>query len=508
MRDHLIIHVNGTRHEIRGERCFQSLSNFLRYDLCLTGTKVVCAEGDCGSCAVLIGRPAAHGLAYFAVTSCIQFLHQLDGAHVVTVEGLKHDGKLNAVQEALVRCQGTQCGFCTPGFVVSLCGLLNDERRLDAHALRAGLTGNLCRCTGYEQIIQAGLEVDASQVRRIDELYPPAPLLDALRRAARDPVRVAAGDGREFFKPTTVADAVRFKREHPTGAIIAGGTDLGVQINKGIRNPPVILSLSALDELRAIELRDGMLIVGATATLADIERKTEQLVPEFGRMLWRHGSPLIRNAGTLAGNIANGSPIGDTMPALYVLNGEIELTGVSGARRVNMNDFYTGYRKSVMAGDEIITRVFMPLPTGDETLRIYKVSKRHDLDISTFTAAFWMRRSNGVIGEIRIAYGGCGPNIIRLRRTEAQLAGKPLNEAEIEAAAEIARSEITPISDVRGSKDYRFQLAENVLRKFYFDVTGDEPTYQRDTTPSRVASVESVAPSHVSGNGDGNGEAH
>ncbi|HYO09069.1 MAG TPA: FAD binding domain-containing protein [Tepidisphaeraceae bacterium] len=508
MRDYLIIHVNGQRHEIRGERAFQSLSNFLRYDLCLVGTKVVCAEGDCGSCAVLIGRASDDGISYRAVTSCIQFLCQLDGAHVVTVEGLKHDGKLNPLQQALVSCQGTQCGFCTPGFVVSMCAMLDQQPRLDEGALRAGLTGNLCRCTGYESIIRAGMEVPAAELRKISDLYPPAPLLPAMRAADGDPVRASAG-AKFFFKPTTVADAVAFKREHPTCAILAGGTDLGVQINKGIRDPDLLLSLSALRDLRDVKLRDGQLVVGAMATLSELERRIEQLVPEFGRMLWRHGSPLIRNAGTLAGNIANGSPIGDTMPALYVLDGEVELTGSAGSRRVNINDFYTGYRKTCAAADEIITRVFVTLPRADETLRLYKVSKRHDLDISTFTGAFLLRRSNGVIGEIRIAYGGCGPNIIRLRRTEAALAGKPLNEAEIEAAAEIARGEITPISDVRGDAGYRLQLAENVLRKFYFDATGEEPTYDRATTPSRAAAPAPAASGasgiHFPGDGHGNG---
>src|SRR6185437_823842 len=252
---------------------------------------------------------------------------------------------------------------------------------------------------------------------------------------------------------------------------------------KQIRDPAIVIYLGALNQLRAIDSADGMLTVGALATLTDLQTATEKTWPEFARMLWRHGSPLIRNAGTLAGNIANGSPIGDTMPALLVVNAEIELTSVRGARRVNMNDFNTGYRKSVMAGDEFITRVFIPLPAKDEIVRLYKVSKRHDLDISTFTAAFWMQRSNGVIGDIRIAYGGCGPNIIRLRKTESALVGKPFNEAEIDAVTEITRGEITPISDVRGSADYRFLLAENMLRKFHADATGIE-TYGRVTNPS------------------------
>jgi xanthine dehydrogenase small subunit len=350
------------------------------------------------------------------------------------------------------------------------------------------LTGNLCRCTGYESIIKAGIESPAT--RRINDLYPPSQF-----STTNEPVDITTA-GRRFFKPTTIDQATKFKAENTECVLIAGGTDLGVQINKQIRDPKVVMFVGAIEELNDVTLEDGVLVVGANATLTQVERRSAEIVPEFAQMLWRHGSPLIRNSGTLAGNIANGSPIGDTMPALYVLNGEIELTGLSGSRRVNINDFYTGYRKTVIAPDEIITRVLMPIPKRDEQFRLYKVSKRHDLDISTFTAAFWMRRENGVIGEIRIAYGGCGPNIIRLRKTEANLVGKPFNEAEIESAAEIARAEITPISDVRGDAEYRFTLAENVLRKFYFDAIG-EATYCRLTTPSPAANVGS----------NGNGEA-
>src|SRR5207249_5015536 len=197
-------------------------------------------------------------------------------------------------------------------------------------------------------------------------------------------------------------------------------------------------------------------------------------------------------------NIANASPIGDTMPALMVLNASVELTGRAGARRVNMNDFYTGYRKTVMAGDELITRVIIPLPGTRDDFRLYKISKRHDLDISSFTAAFWMRRENGVVAELRIAYGGVGPVIYRLRKTEAALIGKPFTESEVEAVAELARSEITPISDVRGDADYRFLLAENILRKFYFDVIGIG-TDQRATDPARVGATPASRPS---GNGE------
>jgi xanthine dehydrogenase small subunit len=502
MRDFLLIYVNGTRHEVRGPRAFQSLSDFLRYDLRLTGTKVVCSEGDCGSCSVFLGTAgrSENSIDYRTVTSCIQFLYQIDGAHVVTVEGLKYDGQLNPVQDAMVRCHGAQCGFCTPGFVVSLCSLYESgglpasagsASRVSETHIRASCVGNLCRCTGYEPIVRAGLEVDAARMRPLNELYASQSILDDLRAHARDDVLIRTDD-RTCFIPTSVASAARFRADHPDCAIVAGGTDLGVQINKGIRDPAVILSTSALHELREVDRSGDTLVVGATATLSELERACAGALPEYARLLYWFGSPPIRNAATLGGNIANGSPIGDTMPALYVLDAEVELTGVSGARRVNFNDFYTGYRKTVMAADELITRVFIPLPAPGELFKLYKVSKRKDLDIAAVTAAVRMRlvtRGSGVspehappqrlahgrdahatIEEARLAYGGVGPNIIRLRQTESFLRGRTFTLDALREAGRMARSETSPISDVRGSDEYRAQLVENILRKFYYDV--------------------------------------
>jgi xanthine dehydrogenase small subunit len=471
MRDFLLIHVNGHRHEIRGARAFQSLSDFLRYDLRLTGTKVVCAEGDCGSCSTFIGTPARDGrnhIDYRTLTSCIQFLYQLDCAHVVTVEALKYDDELNPVQDAMVRCHGAQCGFCTPGFVVSMCAAYEEKRTVTANDVRAACVGNLCRCTGYEPIVRAGMDVDPNLIRPLNDLFPPQSILDGLRQQEHDDVLIRA-DGRICFRPATVAAAARFRADNPDCAIVAGGTDLGVQINKGIRDPAIILSASALHELRAIDRDGDTLVVGATATLTELERACADAFPEYARLLYWFGSPPIRNAGTLGGNIANGSPIGDTMPALYVLDAEIELTGVNGARRVNINDFYTGYRKTVMAADELITRIFIPLPAPGERFRLYKVSKRKDLDISAFTAAIRVRVSGNVITEARLAYGGVGPNIIRLRQTEDFLRDKAFTLDTFADAGRLARTEISPISDVRGSLAYRAQLAENILRKFHYD---------------------------------------
>jgi xanthine dehydrogenase small subunit len=472
MRDHILIYVNGRRHDVRGERVFQSLSDFLRYDLCLVGTKVVCAEGDCGSCTVFLGEARDGRMHYRTVTSCIQYLFQLDCTHIVTIEGLSTDRTLNPIQEAMVRCHGAQCGFCTPGFIVAMHAMLESRQPVNDQRVRDACVGNLCRCTGYEPIIRAGLETDAAQVRPLDQLFPSNEIAAALSLQAADSVLIRA-DGRTFFKPVTIRAAAEFKRENPHCTIVAGGTDIGVQMNKGLRDPRAFMGLWGLTELRGIGRENDTLVVGATASLSELERACAEALPEYARMLHWFGSPPIRNAGTLGGNIANGSPIGDTMPALFVLNSEIELTGTTGARRVNINDFYTGYRKTVMSDDELITRVFISLPAEGEIFKLYKISKRKDLDISAFTAAFWLRRSNGLIVDARIAYGGVGPVILRLRRTEEFLRGNTFSEEVFDEAAELARQEITPISDVRGSSEYRFQLAENVLRKLYADHTGD-----------------------------------
>ncbi len=492
MRDHVLLYINGRPEEVRGERLFQSLTDFLRYDRQLVGTKVVCAEGDCGSCCVLIGKPAGDALEYRNVTACIQYVYQLDGCHVVTVEGLRQGGQLSCVQEAMISCQGSQCGFCTPGFVVSLHAMLETRMKLTDADLRLGLSGNLCRCTGYESIIKAGVESDITNLRRANELYPPTALLSQLRPAADESVRVEHA-GRVFFKPTTVDEAVRFKSENPGCIIIAGGTDLGVVMNKGKLTPTIVMSLAGLASLKSVRVEGTTLSIGGLASLAEMDVACETHLPEMSKLLRRHGSPPIRNAGTLAGNIANGSPIGDTMPGLYVLNAQIELTGTPGVRRVNINEFYTGYRKTVIRPDELITAVHIPLPAAGDAYRLYKISKRYDLDISSFSAAFWMRTSGDTIESIRIAYGGVGANILRLRKTEALLAGRPFSDDLIDRAATSARGEITPISDVRGGKDYRLQLGENILRKFFADREDNEVLTPSPGTPGEGGGEGSVA---------------
>ena len=470
MRDHVLLYVNGKPRKISGDTVFQSLSKYLRYDERATGTKIVCEEGDCGACTVLLGRVENGRLRYRPINSCIQFLFQLDCTHVVTVEGLSRDG-LTPVQEAMVTAHGAQCGYCTPGFIMAMAAMHEPDGRsqvagrgsqMSVDEVKKGLTGNLCRCTGYEPIIRAALDVKKQPTA--EDLYPSEAMLRDFAAHCRDEVWIG-----NFCRPADLAGAIEFKASHPKCVIVQGGTDFGVWRNKRDFAAEALLSLSAIEGLGDIRLDDGTIEVGGRVTLAAFEDFTRDLVSELAGIMERFGSPQIKNAGTLAGNIANASPIADTLPFLYVTDARLELTGRNGARVVPIASFYKGYKTLDLRPDEIITRIFVPLPKGEETLRLYKVSKRSHLDISSFTAAMLMRRAGNRIDSIRIAYGGVAPVVLRLPETEKFLAGKPFDRNTLDSAGEIAAGEVKPISDVRGSAEYRLQLAKNILSKFYYD---------------------------------------
>ncbi|MCX7718764.1 MAG: FAD binding domain-containing protein [Candidatus Sumerlaeaceae bacterium] len=483
MRDHLLLYVNGQRHEVRGADAFLTLADFVRERLRLTGTKIVCAEGDCGACTVLVGRPRGRRLHYLPVDSCICFVYQMDGCHIVTVEGLtpgrRENDPLHPVQEAMVRHHGSQCGFCTPGIVMAMAGAFEtDDGRhrpepLDADALRRALSGNLCRCTGYVQIIEAGESIDPASVPPLAQLYPEQAMLADLAGAAAQPAAISAvrgGQTMELFAPRTLEEAVVFKASHPDAAVVCGATDLGVQHNKGLRVPSVVLDLSHVEGLSDVVAADGVLRMGAAATWTAIGDITEDLVPEFHRIITLFGSPQIRNAGTIGGNIVNGSPIADSLPFLFVTHAEVEIAGGAGRRRVALTRLYRGYKQLDLAPDELVAEVRVPLPRRGEILRLYKVSKRRDMDISTFTAAVLARLGDGgVIEWMRVAMGGVAPVVLRLARTEQWLEGRPFTEETMREAGHLAAQEISPITDVRGEARYRRRLAENILVKFYHD---------------------------------------
>jgi xanthine dehydrogenase small subunit len=469
MRDYVLIYINGVRHEILASLARRSLSDYLRRDLGLIGTKIVCSEGDCGACTTLVGRSNEQNIKYLAVDSCIQFLFQLDCTHVVTIEGLARSGGLSAIQQSMVDCHGSQCGFCTPGFVMTMTAMSENGCAASSENLKYGLTGNLCRCTGYTDIIEAGKAASEGDQQRLSELFPPAPMLEDFASHEAESILLSESPEQAICCPSSTEKAFEFLSENSKTLIVSGATDIGVRVNKGMQLPGRILDLNRVDELTKIELKDGKLLIGARASWTAVEAAYRDLVPSFYKVLNVFGSPQIRNVGTIGGNIINASPIADSLPFLHVMDAELVLRSKAGERVVNINDFYHGYKKFDLQPGELLTQVRVPLPNTTDILELYKVSRRRDLDISSFTAAIRVRLEGNAISQAAIAFGAVGPVVLRARDTESFLIGREFSEATFAEAGERAMAEVTPISDVRGSADYRYQLTRNVLLKFFLE---------------------------------------
>lgn len=490
MRDRLVFYVNGARHEVRGEAAGRTLSDYLR-EGCggprLTGTKIACAEGDCGACTVLVGRPSDDNtrLEYQTIDACIAFVYQLDRTHVVTVEGMQCEDRLASVQAAMVDCHASQCGFCTPGFVMAMQGLVEEnEGPLSDDALRLGLSGNLCRCTGYSQILDAGLSCDAQASERIAACYPADAMLDEFESLGAEGVHVnarpieangSAGDlPVEIFAPSTLEELLETRSSHPHAKLVSGATDVGVQFNHGKIAPTVVIYTKGVNELQSLTETKKNLLIGAGVSWSRIEDYAEQAIPEYHAILTRFGSPQVRHAGTLIGNLANGSPIADSLPFHYVAESILELASVRGKRSVPIEEFYLGYKQFDLADDEVIVSVRTPLPSEATHLKLYKISKRRDMDISTVTLAIWLETTGEKITTARLAAGGVGPTVVRLPLAEEALLDAELSLETLQDAGRIARGEVAPISDVRGSDAFRSQLIENLFAKCWHDLTSQQ----------------------------------
>lgn len=480
MRDHLVFYLNGRRQTVHGRDALLTLSTFLRDRRRLVGTKIVCSEGDCGACAVLLGRPipGENRLEYHAIDACIAFLYQLDGTHIITIEGLGRPDALSPVQQAMVQCHGSQCGYCTPGIVTTLHGHFDrcsggDHEGCGRADMPAVLSGNLCRCTGYVQIFDAAMQVERDELPRLSQTYPDGPMLEDFAPLRDDMLALHTHDDsqadRIVYAPTTLGQAIDMKAQHPAATLVSGATDVGVWHNHDKFKTQIAIALGRVSELNRLSIDDGVMTLGATATWQQIERFIAGKLPEYHAIVSRFGSPQVRAMGTIGGNIANASPIADSLPYHLVMEAQLELAGPDGRRRVPLCDFYQGYKQMDLADDELIVAVHTPMPAADELLKLVKVSRRRDMDISTMTAGLRFVMDGQTIRRAYVAMGGVGPMAIRLPQTEGFLGGKPMTQATMRKAGRLARSEITPISDVRGSADYRLQLAENVFLKAYHE---------------------------------------
>ena len=444
----------------------RTLLDVLREDLRCTAVKEGCASGDCGACTVAVAEAEEGGrLHWRAINSCIRLAHSVEGMAVFTAEDIAGEGgRLHPAQRAMLECHGSQCGFCTPGFVMSLFTL---HRQRDGAAVSRdealhALSGNLCRCTGYRPILDAAQTMHHWPDVPLDE----SGLLQQLKLLAQDGRAPVADSASNFYAtPTTLSELLRLRAAHPQALIAAGTTDVGLWVTKQHRRFGQIIDVTRVTELRRIERGAHSLSIGAAASLTEafdaLAESRPQLKPFFDRFA---GLP-VRESGTLGGNVANGSPIGDSMPLLIALGATLVLASTRGERTLPIEDFYLAYRKTALAPDEVLARIEVPQPTPHEWLRADKISKRFEDDISAVCLAVALQVEDGVIHSARIGAGGVAAVPARAIQTEAALAGQPCAEAIFDAAATVLEAEFKPLSDMRASSAYRRAVLGNLLRR-------------------------------------------
>lgn len=455
--------------------------NYLRYRVGKTGTKEGCASGDCGACTVVLAELDGEKLRYSTVNSCLTFVCALEGKQLISVEDLKQRGKLHVVQEAMVACHGSQCGFCTPGFIMSMFGLIKNEPVANAHAIEEGLAGNLCRCTGYRPITEAA---NAMYRGSLSDSFSDneAQTVATLKSIRREETLSLEGFGRRSFNPKTVTELAELYSANPKARLLAGGTDLALEVTQMNRPIQTIIYVGQVEELRRIDVGVESVTFGAAASLTDCLPIMRSEYPSFGPLLGRFASLQIRNQGTLGGNIANASPIGDGAPALMALDAQLVLRKGQLTRTLPLREFFLGYKATSCGESEFIEQIRMPRATPNSFVRFYKVSKRIDDDISAVLGAFNLTMSEGGrVLDARIAFGGMAAVPKMATNCEQVLRGRVLDATILSEARDALAIDFAPITDLRATKEYRILVAQNLLERLVLEYAN--PGVSMQVTP-------------------------
>ena len=450
--------------------------DYLRTVERLTGTKEGCGEGDCGACTVVLGEAVGDRMRYRAVNACIQFLPTLDGRQLLTVECLADDEEtLHPAQRALIDSHGSQCGFCTPGFVMSLFALYQSDVPADRESINDALAGNLCRCTGYGTIVEAALSM--GKIDGPDRIRSREP--DALARLNQLNASAAVATehrDRRFFAPATGDDLAMIYSRYPNATVLSGGTDVGLWVTKQGRCLDTVIYIGKASDLRRIDVSDNEITVWAAATLTDLLNVIGNHYPDLHELLRRFGSTQIRNVGTLCGNVANGSPIGDAPPALIALDARVGLRCADYRRTMPIEEFFLDYGVQDRKPGEFVEKIVLPAANPNRRFATYKLSKRFDQDISAVCGAFNLELDQGRVADIRIAYGGMAAISKRAKRAEQAMIGQAWCEDTVFAGMSALEDDFNPVSDLRASARYRLLSAKNLIRKLFLESTrGDEP---------------------------------